>query len=191
MSICPEYRRKSMMSRVETFEVDGEGYGATVVNTGDRRTSRARQLIAAAAVAMACVALLAASGSLSQRSGAVEMEGVSMKTIDGLLDHINKLTRSARTGKSADGAASGKSGVLSVKHGDHLGDKALQEAMAAESSLDTSDGQQAPTKTQVKKQKMTMKSMQALEDQIKGDFAKVTGFGDKAGFLPPVKVPHM
>lgn len=28
-----------------------------------------------------------------------------MKTIDGLLDHINKLTRSARTGKSADGAA--------------------------------------------------------------------------------------
>ena len=33
--------------------------------------------------------------------------------------------------------------------------------------------------------------VQALEDQIKGDFAKVTGFGDKAGFLPPVKVPHM
>jgi hypothetical protein len=54
-----------LLSTVESFEVQGEGYGA-VVNTGERRTSRARQLIAAAVVAMACVALLAASGSFSQ-----------------------------------------------------------------------------------------------------------------------------
>jgi len=31
------------------------------------------------------------------------MEGGSMKTIDGLLSHINKLTASSRTGKFADG----------------------------------------------------------------------------------------
>ncbi len=32
---------------------------------------------------------------------------------------------------------------------------------------------------------------QALQEQIQTDFKKVTGYGNKAGYVPPVKMPHM
>jgi hypothetical protein len=32
---------------------------------------------------------------------------------------------------------------------------------------------------------------QALQEQILSDFKKVTGFGKKAGFIPPIKMPHV
>ena len=34
-------------------------------------------------------------------------------------------------------------------------------------------------------------SLQALQAQIAGDFKHVTSFGNKAGYMPPVKVPHV
>jgi len=41
------------------------------------------------------------------------------------------------------------------------------------------------------KKKMIAAKMKALQDQIKNDFKKVTGFGNQAGYVPPVKMPHM
>eukprot|EP00285_Hemiselmis_virescens_P007885 CAMPEP_0173391878 /NCGR_PEP_ID=MMETSP1356-20130122/18637_1 /TAXON_ID=77927 ORGANISM="Hemiselmis virescens, Strain PCC157" /NCGR_SAMPLE_ID=MMETSP1356 /ASSEMBLY_ACC=CAM_ASM_000847 /LENGTH=107 /DNA_ID=CAMNT_0014349571 /DNA_START=57 /DNA_END=380 /DNA_ORIENTATION=- len=33
--------------------------------------------------------------------------------------------------------------------------------------------------------------MRALTEQISRDFKKVTGYGKKAGFVPPPKIPHV
>ena len=41
------------------------------------------------------------------------------------------------------------------------------------------------------KRKGIEKKMKRLQAQISKDFASVTQFGKKAGYLPPVKMPHM
>jgi len=41
------------------------------------------------------------------------------------------------------------------------------------------------------KQKKIEDKMKRLQAQISKDFASVTHFGKKAGYLPPVKMPHM
>ena len=124
-----------------------------------------------------------------------------MKTIDGLLNHINKLTKAARHGHESDRDAKeqlseAKDGShdsntpKSVKHGINHISNALKSVEDAENSMKSSDSQ-LPSAADQHKKKMIAAKMKALQDQIKNDFQKVTGFGNKAGYLPPVKMPHM
>eukprot|EP00286_Rhodomonas_abbreviata_P020734 CAMPEP_0181292196 /NCGR_PEP_ID=MMETSP1101-20121128/2375_1 /TAXON_ID=46948 /ORGANISM="Rhodomonas abbreviata, Strain Caron Lab Isolate" /LENGTH=206 /DNA_ID=CAMNT_0023396645 /DNA_START=21 /DNA_END=641 /DNA_ORIENTATION=+ len=192
-----------LQSSVQRFEpVDGY---STFGKGAAGRSSRADMALKLGLVMMACVAVVALSGWLpsSEQNSAVELEGGSMKTIDGLLSHINKLTHDARSGHESDRSAKEQlseqknddsSGApSSVKKGINHISKALQAAESAESGLqdDDSDGEHRETAADVHKKKMIAAKMKALTDQIKHDFAKVTGFGNKAGFLPPVKMPHM
>lgn len=82
-----------------------------------------------------------------------------------------------------------------VHHATHKHvNKALEEAMAAESAAMHSDGKKkkAPeTEAQKKTKENKMKKLQSIQAQITKDFASVTSFGKKAGYLPPVKMPHM
>jgi hypothetical protein len=43
----------------------------------------------------------------------------------------------------------------------------------------------------VAKQKGIELKMKKLQAQISKDFSSVTKFGKKAGYLPPIKMPHM
>jgi hypothetical protein len=67
--------------------------------------------------------------------------------------------------------------------------KALEAAQAATASLKAS-GMHDSAAAQKKRRAIAAK-MRALTAQIESDFHKVTGFGTKAGYLPPVKMPHM
>lgn len=41
------------------------------------------------------------------------------------------------------------------------------------------------------KQKMIAEKMKALQEKINKDFHKVTAMGKQAGYLPPIKMPHV
>jgi len=186
-------------SSVQRFEpVDGY---ATFGKGQGGRSNRFAIALKVGMVALACVAIVAFSTPQAEPSTEVELEGGSMKTIDGLLSHIDKLTHDARSGKHADKSAKeqlseqkdddNSSAPSAVKHGiDHIS-KALQAAQAAESTMENDDGEHQETAADVHKQKMIEAKMKALQDQIKNDFKKVTGYGNKAGYVPPVKMPHM
>eukprot|EP00960_Hanusia_phi_P029867 748228-Hanusia_phi.AAC.1 len=42
-----------------------------------------------------------------------------------------------------------------------------------------------------KKKEAILAKMKALQQQIEGDFKKVTGYGKQAGYVPPPKIPHV
>jgi len=69
--------------------------------------------------------------------------------------------------------------------------KALEEAMDAEKAAMHSDVKKKQSQASKAKQRTIEKKMQKLQAQITKDFSTVTGFGKKAGYLPPVKMPHM
>ena len=69
--------------------------------------------------------------------------------------------------------------------------KALEEAMAAEKAAMHSDAAKKKSPESKAKQRTIEKKMKKLQAQITKDFASVTSFGKKAGYLPPVKMPHM
>jgi len=48
-----------------------------------------------------------------------------------------------------------------------------------------------PHHTSSSKKASIAAKMKALQEQILSDFKKVTGFGKKAGFIPPIKMPHV
>ena len=154
---------------------------------------------------LAVVAVLAVSGVFTSSNeevvlGAAGSGSSSMKTINTLLAHIDKITGEAKAGHKADAAVqaklSGSDGTedddsdsaapKAVRKGLGHVDKALQAAQAASASLKSAKGAAAQGK-----RKAIAAKMRALTAQINSDFQKVTGFGHKAGFLPPVKVPHM
>jgi len=68
--------------------------------------------------------------------------------------------------------------------------KALEAAQAADKALKNNNGAQNSA-AEEKKKKAIARKMRALTAQIQSDFEKVTGFGNKAGYVPPVKMPHM
>merc|ERR1711966_509429 len=189
-----------LQSSVQRFE-PVDGYSTFGKGNGGR-SNRAAIALKVGMVALACVAVVAISGGrVSPAQGEVELEGGSMKTIDSLLSHIDKVTHDARAGDhqdknakeklSADTEEENNSAPSSVKHGiDHIS-KALEAAQAAESTMEDNDGEHQETAADLHKKKMIEAKMKALQDQIKNDFQKVTGYGHKAGFLPPVKMPHM
>jgi len=71
--------------------------------------------------------------------------------------------------------------------------KALEEAMAAESAAMHSDIKKKSPVSEAKRKgiEAKMKKLQSIRAQITKDFAQVTKFGKKAGYLPPVKMPQM
>jgi hypothetical protein len=78
-----------------------------------------------------------------------------------------------------------------VKKGiDHVS-KALEDVQKAEQSMKSHEGGQHQSHMSPGKKEAMIKKMQALQAQIAGDFKHVTTFGNKAGYLPPVKVPHV
>eukprot|EP00286_Rhodomonas_abbreviata_P006018 CAMPEP_0181327772 /NCGR_PEP_ID=MMETSP1101-20121128/22298_1 /TAXON_ID=46948 /ORGANISM="Rhodomonas abbreviata, Strain Caron Lab Isolate" /LENGTH=251 /DNA_ID=CAMNT_0023436491 /DNA_START=95 /DNA_END=850 /DNA_ORIENTATION=- len=70
--------------------------------------------------------------------------------------------------------------------------KALAEAEAAEQNLSTHTEHPATISKQEKRKKLLIaKKMEALQAKINNDFKSVMNQGKKAGYLPPVKMPHM
>ena len=197
--------QSGLQSSVETFEPAGM-YGATAPGRAAARNWRGAAALKVAVMALAVVAVLAVSGVFtSSKNEEVVLGGAgsgssSMKTINTLLAHIDKITGEAKAGHKADAAVqaklSGSDGAedddsdsaapKAVRKGLGHVDKALQAAQAASASLKSAKGAAAQGK-----RKAIAAKMRALTAQINSDFQKVTGFGHKAGFLPPVKVPHM
>lgn len=64
--------------------------------------------------------------------------------------------------------------------------KALEEAQAADDSLNNQGLHAKDSASEEKKKEAIARKMRALTAQIQSDFKKVTGFGDKAGYLRPV-----
>lgn len=65
--------------------------------------------------------------------------------------------------------------------------KALEEAQAADDSLNSQGLHAKDSASEEKKKEAIARKMRALTAQIQSDFKKVTGFGDKAGYgLRPV-----
>ena len=78
-----------------------------------------------------------------------------------------------------------------VKKGiDHVS-KALEDVQKAEQSMKSHEGGEHQSHMSPGKKEAMIKKMKALQAQIAGDFKHVTTFGNKAGYLPPVKVPHV
>lgn len=196
--------QNGLQSSVETFEPAGM-YGATAPGRAAARNWRGAAALKVAVMALAVVAVLAVSGVFTSSNeevvlGAAGSGSSSMKTINTLLAHIDKITGEAKAGHKADAAVqaklSGSDGAedddsdsaapKAVRKGLGHVDKALQAAQAASASLKSAKGAAAQGK-----RKAIAAKMRALTAQINSDFQKVTGFGHKAGFLPPVKVPHM
>ena len=196
--------QSGLQSSVETFEPAGM-YGATAPGRAAARNWRGAAALKVAVMALAVVAVLAVSGVFTSSNEEVVLGGAgsgssSMKTINTLLAHIDKITGEAKAGHKADAAVqaklSGSDGTedddsdsaapKAVRKGLGHVDKALQAAQAASASLKSAKGAAAQGK-----RKAIAAKMRALTAQINSDFQKVTGFGHKAGFLPPVKVPHM
>jgi len=190
-----------MHSVAEQFAVeDGEfaNYGA-MKSASSRRSRGAAILAVMAGVAVVLTAIvLLADGKGSSRT---ELEGADMKEIDGLLSHINKITHDARSGHREDSHAhqelqeksdeDSTSAPPAVKKGiDHVS-KALEDVQKAEQSMKSHEGGEHQSHMSSGKKEAMIKKMQALQAQIAGDFKHVTTFGNKAGFLPPVKVPHV
>lgn len=69
--------------------------------------------------------------------------------------------------------------------------KALEAAQKADAALKDSGLHSHDSAAQEKKKQAIARKMRALTAQIQSDFQKVTGFGNKAGYVPPVKMPHM
>lgn len=196
--------QNGLQSSVETFEPAGM-YGATAPGRAAARNWRGAAALKVAVMTLAVVAVLAVSGVFTSSNeevvlGAAGSGSSSMKTINTLLAHIDKITGEAKAGHKADAAVqaklSGSDGAedddsdsaapKAVRKGLGHVDKALQAAQAASASLKSAKGAAAQGK-----RKAIAAKMRALTAQINSDFQKVTGFGHKAGFLPPVKVPHM
>ena len=196
--------QSGLQSSVETFEPAGM-YGATAPGRAAARNWRGAAALKVAVMTLAVVAVLAVSGVFTSSNeevvlGAAGSGSSSMKTINTLLAHIDKITGEAKAGHKADAAVqaklSGSDGTedddsdsaapKAVRKGLGHVDKALQAAQAASASLKSAKGAAAQGK-----RKAIAAKMRALTAQINSDFQKVTGFGHKAGFLPPVKVPHM
>lgn len=78
-----------------------------------------------------------------------------------------------------------------VKKGiDHVS-KALEDVQKAEQSMKAHEVGDSQSHMSSGKKEAMIKKMKALQAQIAGDFKHVTSFGNKAGYLPPVKVPHV
>jgi hypothetical protein len=61
--------------------------------------------------------------------------------------------------------------------------KALEEAQAADDSLNNQGLHAKDSASEEKKKEAIARKMRALTAQIQSDFKKVTGFGDKAGYV--------
>lgn len=191
-----------MQSSVEAFEPT-EGYGATALPVAPSRNWRGAAALKLAVLTLAVVAVLAVSGVFTSSDKEVVLGDSSMKTIDTLLAHIDKITHDAKAGHKKDKSAKDKisqnseddevnaSAPKAVRKGGSAVNKALEEAQQAEKSLSTSGLHASNTAAEEKRKRAIANKMRALTAQIQGDFQKVTGFGNKAGFVPPVKMPHM
>ncbi|EKX49166.1 hypothetical protein GUITHDRAFT_151632 [Guillardia theta CCMP2712] len=190
------YPAAPMQSTVQPFE-PVEGYGA-IKNNQSGRSNRAMVALKIVMAAVAVIVLLAVAGTITQKPQNVELEDSSMKTIDGLLAHIDKVTHAARSGNEKDKSAKlqlsdskvNDSAPSSVRHGISHVSKALREAEEAEKSMKTTSSART-NEAELKKRRAIARKMKALQSQIAADFEKVTGYGNKAGYLPPVKMPHM
>jgi len=195
-----------MQSSVEVFE-PAEGYGATVQPAAASRNWRGAAALKLAVLALAVVAVLAVSGIFTSSNQEVVLGGGnSLKTIDTLLAHIDKITKDAKSGHAKDqsvkkellGSSSSDSSdddqdsgaPKAVRKGLGHVNKALEAAQAADASLDQGIDVKDNASEEKKKRAIADK-MRALTAQIQGDFQKVTGFGKGAGFVPPVVQPHM
>lgn len=185
---------------MEAFE-PAEGYGATAPAPAARKW-RGAAALKLAVMALAVVAVLAISGVFTTSNQEVELGGDSMKTINELLAHIDKITKSAKSGHAHDKAVKEKlahksddeadaSAPKAVRKGLGHINKALEAAQEADDSLKSSGLHAKNSATEEKKKEAIARKMRALTAQIQNDFKKVTGFGNKAGFVPPVKMPHM
>jgi len=170
------------------------------------RNWRGAAALKLAVVALAIVAVLAVSGGFASSNKEVVLAGNSMKTIDSLLAHIDKITKDAKTGHAKDQGvkkqlasdSSSDSGdddqdsaaPKAVRKGLGHVNKALEAAQAADASLN-SGGDDKDKASREKTKRAIADKMRALTAQIQSDFHKVTGFGNGAGFVAPVKMPHM
>jgi len=77
------------------------------------------------------------------------------------------------------------------KHQNKPENKALEQAMQAENAALHSGLPKKKSTISPAKQKKIEDKMKRLQAQISKDFASVTHFGKKAGYLPPVKLPHL
>merc|ERR1712127_780151 len=192
---------REMQSTVEAFE-PAEGYGATMQQAAASRNWRGAAALKLAVFTLAVVAVLAVSGvfTASDQEEVVLGGSGSLKTINSLLAHIDKITHDAKSGHSQDKSVNQKLAHEDDKENSvapkavrkdlgHM-NKALEAAQAADSALETNNGAHNSAAQEKKKQAIARK-MRALTAQIQSDFQKVTGFGNKAGYVPPVKMPHM
>ena len=141
--------QNGLQSSVETFEPAGM-YGATAPGRAAARNWRGAAALKVAVMTLAVVAVLAVSGVFTSSNeevvlGAAGSGSSSMKTINTLLAHIDKITGEAKAGHKADAAVqaklSGSDGAedddsdsaapKAVRKGLGHVDKALQAAQAA------------------------------------------------------------
>lgn len=191
-----------VQSSVDSFE-PAEGYGATALPVAPSRNWRGAAALKFAVLTLAVVAVLAVSGVFTSSDKEVVLGDSSMKRIDNLLAHIDKITHDAQAGHNKDKSVKDQiaqssvddevnsSAPKSVRKGGSAVNTALMEAQQAERSLKTSGLHATSTAAEEKKKRAIANKMRALTAQIQSDFQKVTGFGNKAGFVPPVKMPHM
>lgn len=181
LSLDEERQRRS---RVECSAQRGAAIKATV-----------SAILAVAAVIAVCVA------ATNQSTELKEKDVGSMKTINSILKHLDKLSQSAVAGEEKDKRAANKvkemndseaavDAPVAVKHGISHVSHALKEAEDAEKSFKTSDDS-LPHHAHGNRKATIAAKMKALQEQILSDFKKVTGFGKKAGYIPPVKMPHV
>mmetsp|Transcript_28689 Transcript_28689/g.65017 ORF Transcript_28689/g.65017 Transcript_28689/m.65017 type:complete len:159 (-) Transcript_28689:105-581(-) len=137
-------------------------------------------------------------------SMAKRQESDDMKTIDAMLRRIHGLTRGIkRHSKKAHSYEQRIERATHRVHAAHVStknaqirhhvNKALQEAEKAENALKNSDKNRR-SKTSLQddaKRKMIAQKMKMLQKQISDDFTSVTTFGNKAGYLPPIKMPKI
>ena len=94
-------------SSVEAFE-PAEGYGATALPVAPSRNWRGAAALKLAVLTLAVVAVLAVSGVFTSSDKEVVLGDSSMKTIDTLLAHIDKITHDAKAGHKKDKSAKDK-----------------------------------------------------------------------------------
>ncbi|EKX36219.1 hypothetical protein GUITHDRAFT_155290 [Guillardia theta CCMP2712] len=148
--------------------------------------------------------LLLVVGCSFDFSMAKKRENEDMKTIDAMLRRIHGLTRGIKShtkkahsySKQIEGAKHRvRAARVSTKNAQirHHVNKALQEAENAEKALKNSDKKKRSQSSlqDDAKRKMIAQKMKMLQKQISDDFSSVTAFGNKAGYLPPIKMPKI